>query len=420
MADVPDFLRGVLAISSIIPENNTISRALSHATKPRIPKRGCRIAPSTLRPHVLASDRIGKWKTPFSSSHSAHVSTYLPPSVCNLVFEVSLASLEEKTRSNYGAGLLRFTQFCDAFNIPEALRMPAPEWLLAAFAASAAGSVSSSCADTWLSGLSFWHAVNGAPWNGANQLRIAKAAIKKMVPVTSKRGKRPPVTLAHMLALLHGLDLTNSRDAAVYACATCLWKGVCRGGEFLVPSGSKFDPKYHVTRGTLIKWARLASGVEWVKVFIPWSKTTHELGANIILTACDDITNPLPPLRHHLTVNASVPDSAPFFAYETSDGGWAPLTKDGFMSICNGIWATAGYDVMYQHGFRIGGATDLLLKGTPPDIVMAQGRWASPQSFMLYWRKIEEILPLFLSRTFVIDRLSQLSTAMATFSARYK
>src|SRR5882762_2831063 len=88
-------------------------------------------------------------------------------------------------------------------------------------------------------------------------------------------------------------------DAAVYACATSLWKGVSRGGEFLVPSGSTFDPKYHVTkgtltRGTLTRWARLASGIEWLKIF------THELGADIILTACDDITNPLPPLRHHL------------------------------------------------------------------------------------------------------------------------
>ena len=39
-----------------------------------------------------------------------------------------------------------------------------------------------------------------------------------------------------------------------------------------------------------------------------------------------------------------------------------------------------------------------MLGGTPPDIVMVQGRWASARSFVLYWRKIEEILPsLFVS-----------------------
>ena len=108
------------------------------------------------------------------------------------------------------------------------MRMPAPEWLLAAFAVIAAGSVSSSCVEGWLSGLSFWHSVNGAEWKGGNQLRIAKAAVKKMVPESLKRVKRPLVTLEHMLALLKGLDLSNSFDVMVWACAVTLWKGVCR------------------------------------------------------------------------------------------------------------------------------------------------------------------------------------------------
>jgi hypothetical protein len=305
-------------------------------------------------------------------SFSNSIDVFLPPSIRQLVFNVSLSSLEEKTRSNYGAGLLRFTQFCDAFNIPEAMRMPAPEWLLAAFTAVAAGSVSSSCVEGWLSGLSFWHSVNGAEWKGSNQLRIAKAAVKKMVPESSKRVKRPPVTLEHMFALLKGLDLSNSFDVAVWACATTLWKGVCRGGEFLVPSMNKFDPKYHVTRGTRVKWAKLATGLEWVGINIPWTKTTHEKGALIVLTACDKVTNPIPPLRHHLRVNGKVPPDAPFFAFETSEG-WVPLTKDWFMGRCNEIWKAAGFEELLQHGFRIGGATDLLLRGTPPDIVMVQG-----------------------------------------------
>lgn len=387
--------------------------------KARRPKPDCHIIPSNFRPHVFASDRLAAWKTPFVASHSRLVSTHLPPAVNDFLFNIAMSSLEEKTRSNYGAGLLRFTQFCDAFDLPEELRMPAPEWLLAAFAASAAGSVSGTCLDSWLSGLSFWHSVNGATWNGGNQLRISKNAVKKLTPSSSRRAKRPPVTLAHMLALLNALDLSNSRDAAMWACACTLWKGICRSGEFLVPSRAKFNPTRHVTRGTTFKWSSLASGIRWVGVFVPWTKTTHEQGATIILTECDDVTNPLPPLEHHLSVNASVPDSAPLFAFETADGGWEPLTKSFFMSQCNAIWAAAGFDALQGHGFRIGGATDLLLKGTPPDIVMAQGRWASAQSFILYWRKIEEILPLYLSRTFVLDRLSQLSTAMSAFSSKY-
>jgi hypothetical protein len=129
------------------------------------------------------------------------------------------------------------------FNIPKELRMPAPEWLLAVFTAVAAGSVSRSCVNGWLSGISFWHSVNGAKWNGENQLQIAKAAVSKMVPKSSKQEKRLPVTLEWMLALLKGLDFSNSLDSAVWACTVTLFKDVCRGSKFLVPSCGTFNKK---------------------------------------------------------------------------------------------------------------------------------------------------------------------------------
>jgi len=108
----------------------------------------------------------------------------------------------------------------------------------------------------------------------------------------------------------------------------------------------------------------------------------------------------------------------PFFTFETSEG-WAPLTKDWFMGRCNEIRKAAGYEELLQHGFWIGGATDLLLRGTPPDIIMVQGRWASHCLFVLYWRKIEDILPLFLSCTFIIDHMTQLTNSMKDFCSKY-
>jgi hypothetical protein len=125
---------------------------------------------------------LGLWKTPHGQLYTDSVEQYLPKLVCTLLFNVSLSSLKEKTRSNYRAGFLQFTQFCDAFKIPEKLQMPAPEWLLATFTAVAAGSVSRSCVDGWLSGISFWHLINSTQWNGDNQLWIAKAAVSKLVP----------------------------------------------------------------------------------------------------------------------------------------------------------------------------------------------------------------------------------------------
>jgi hypothetical protein len=255
--------------------------------------------------------------------------------------------------------------------------MPAPEWLLAAFTAVTAGSVSRSCVDGWLSGILFWHSVNGAKWNGDNQLQIAKAAVSKMVPESSKKEKRLPVMLEHMLALVKCLDLSNSFDSAVWACVVTLFKGVFRGGEFLVPSYGAFKSKYHVTRNTSLKWGKLATGLEWLNIRIPWTKTTPSEGALITLTACDEVTNPLPAVRHHLRVNATVPNTALFFSFVTAVG-WEPLTKDWFISRCNAIWKEAGFeDELLIHGFRIGGATEMLMRGTLLDIVMVQGHWLS-------------------------------------------
>ena len=77
-----------------------------------------------------------------------------------------------KTLSNHGAGLLRFTQFCDAMNIPEDLQIPTPKWLLSHLVATTgAGSVGAGAMRSWLLGLELWHIVNLTPWLGAGHLK---------------------------------------------------------------------------------------------------------------------------------------------------------------------------------------------------------------------------------------------------------
>jgi len=96
--------------------------------------------------------------------------------------------LGKDTRSNSGAGLLRFTQFCDNINIPESERMPASADLPSAFLSNAAGTISNSTANSWMAGLHYWHTVNGAIWNGADSdlLRHLRRGLVKLVPLNSK------------------------------------------------------------------------------------------------------------------------------------------------------------------------------------------------------------------------------------------
>jgi hypothetical protein len=395
------------------PPNATHSRK-----KPRKPKNGNELSASAFRPHVLARDRLRLWSAPHSDSFRLSVLEQLPLNDVLQLFDVMLVSIETKTRENYGAGLLRFHQYCDSRHIPEARRMPASDFLLASFIASWAGKVAATTAQNWLAGLHFWHNLHGAPWFGHSILRSASAGLAKVVPESSKRPRRPPVTLEHMHALFRGLDLSNAFDASVFAVACTAFWSCCRLGELIIVSTSSFDPSRHVSRSSSFIRRSPSDGVKYSVLHIPWTKTSHIEGADVIISNLDDITNAFTAINHHLTANATVPLDAPFFAYETANGGWAAMTKPWFLARCNQVWRSADLLELTGHCFRIGGATELLLRGVPPDVVAVQGRWKS-RAFLEYWRKIESILPLFVTASFSDSRAAMINSSMDSFARRY-
>ncbi|GBE88970.1 hypothetical protein SCP_1403780 [Sparassis crispa] len=328
-----------------------------------------------------------------------------------------LSSLDPGTRKNYGTGLLHFTQFCDCLAISEDLRMSAAEPLLAAFIVQWSRSVARSTVDTWMVGLSFWHALHGAPWQGVKMLKVTCAAISKTAPALKE--KHALVTVEHLYALHANLDLSDSFDAAVYAVACIAFWCCHRLGELVIPSVGAFDPVKHVVRAVPVAYHTLPGGTQYTVFHVPWIKTTKQLSADIIATEFGDPSSAVIALRHHLQANARVPAHAPFFVFETSDtAGWALMTCDWFLNHVNVAWAAAGFEHLTRHCFRIGGATELLLRGTHPDVVATQGSWKS-RAFLEYWRKIESILPLFISQSFTFSRLQLTSSAMDSFKKKY-
>lgn len=386
---------------------------------PRQPLEENQYAYSVLRPFCLASKRLFCWTTPASIPFRNNLIAQLGPLDARAILEVQIFSLDEKTRENYAAGLLHFTQYCDSRQIPEEQRMPASEVLLCGFTTiSATGKVSRSCVDNWIAGLHFWHTLNGAPWFGDNSLRITKGRITKLVPESSRREKRPPVTIEHMHSLKLGLTLTNSFDATVWATTCTAFWSCCRLGELLIPSAFTFDPAKHVAHGARTAFTRSSNNVHSALFHIPWTKVTHKLGADIIITSNGDPADPLDALKNHLKINVAVPSHAPYFAYETSSG-FAPLTRDWFMARCEAVWHAAGLPLLQGHAFRIGGATELLLRGVHPDVVAVQGQWKS-KSFLEYWRKIEGILSLFISHSFHGARAALTTQTMKAYEKHHR
>lgn len=62
-----------------------------------------------------------------------------------------------RTRESYGAGPLRFNQFCDRENIPEGSRMSASAYLLTAVIVDACGKTTGSAVRNWINGLQLWY-----------------------------------------------------------------------------------------------------------------------------------------------------------------------------------------------------------------------------------------------------------------------
>jgi hypothetical protein len=52
-----------------------------------------------------------------------------------------------------------------------------------------------------------------------------------------------------MSVLRAALDLSNTRESAIWAVACTAWRDCARLGEVLVDSASAFNPDRHVTRG---------------------------------------------------------------------------------------------------------------------------------------------------------------------------
>lgn len=185
-----------------------------------------------------------------------------------------------------------------------------------------------------------------------------------------------------------------------------------------IRSRNSYDPAKNVARTPRPSFKSLPGGARYARFHVPWTKTTKFAGADVILTEVADPSDPKTALDHHLRANAAIPSDAPLFSFETAEGGWAPMTRDWFLDRCNTIWVAEGLGRLSGHCFRIGGATELLLRGTHPDVVATQGGWKS-RAFLEYWRKIEAILPLFISNSFDKSRLHLVEKSMMVFKKKY-
>jgi hypothetical protein len=234
--------------------SDSVTTTISSATrKPRKPRSDRMLTPNPLRPRVtsrvMAVDRIYSWRTPYGLSHDESLLAELPPALVESAKMSITGALATSSRSTYAAGLLRFNQFCDRWQISEGTCMPASYALLCAFIGNHKGATSGRTIKSWLSGIRAWHLINHAPWYGDDEwVQMARTSANREGS-QHKRPLRAPVSIEHLLALRRALVLlSNPFHAAIWAIALVTFFGCRRLGETTVKSASSFDPGLHVLR----------------------------------------------------------------------------------------------------------------------------------------------------------------------------
>jgi hypothetical protein len=177
----------------------------------------------------------------------------------------------------------------------------------------------------------------------------------------------------------------HTLDVACLAAAACAFWGQARLGELLP---SKSSPSLHPSLPSRTNLLPISpSGASRI-LHLPWTKTSRSKGEDIVLCRQHFNVDPLSALSCHLSINAPPPD-LPLFSF-VYGAHHRILSRSRFLARCNAIWGPLGFPTITGHSFRIGGTTELLVRGVPPDIVKCLGRWSS-DSFLRYWRSLEDI-----------------------------
>lgn len=302
---------------ALLPSSNPL---LSHPKSVPVKLEVAPVKPETpkkiaFRPKVAAADRIRSWSTPFSLESDSLLRSSLPHNLVLKLQNTIFKALAPNTRNAYGAGILRFNEFCDKYMIPEEQRMPASHTLLAAFIADHSGSCSGSCVKNWLSGIKAWHDFHGAPWHGDNRMVHLACSTASKEGTSFSRLKRHPITKSHLIAIHSRIDQHNATHIAFWALALSTFWGCRRLGELTIPSLSSFDSKMHVTRSTNVTFKMKGSSPSSISFCIPWTKSTREKGGEVILTTHSDILCPVTALLLHLKARYPYYPAEPCLTY---------------------------------------------------------------------------------------------------------
>ncbi|KAF5344196.1 hypothetical protein D9757_015269 [Collybiopsis confluens] len=354
------------------------------------------IAPSALRPHCAAKERLVTWKPArlriFRDSEGRRMDS-VDSELASWVQCVMSYGFAESTLGSYAAGLLSFHVFCDSRNVEEEQRAPCSSDLLTSWIATMAGSFAGTLVKNYVNGLRAWHLIHRVEWNiNQAELSTIMAGAERLQPDKSRQKKRQPFTVSYISKILADLNPADSLDAACRACLTTSFYCVARLGELTVPTIKDFRAEDHVTTAN-VKTGQDRNGFTTQIIHVPHTKSNPLEGEDIYFSKQLDSTDPDSVLNHHLQFNMPSPHEHLFtYSSKSSKGSVRkPLTKSTFVARIHKAAKRQGLELLQGHGIRIGATLEYLLRGVPFDAIRVLGRWKS-DAFLTYLRKHAEIM----------------------------
>lgn len=277
----------------------------------------------------------------------------------------------DNTKRAYATHRRTYLKFCALLRRNPA---PADERLVCLFAAWLARSLSYKSIKLYLHIITLIHKERGLPSPCIENFQLSQT-LRGIRRVKGDRvSPKAPITPELLSYIRSRLDLSKSRDRAVWAASMVMFVGLLRRSNVMPPSVVGFAPDKHLCRSDI------SVTDQGYQVIIKWSKTNQFRQTPTRIYLPRKKGHPLCPVMALYLVLREAPKDGrvPGIGYY-EQGVYYPLTPPTFIQVLREALTGAGVEpASYAgHSFRRGGATWLHNCGASTEMIKLTGQWSS-------------------------------------------
>jgi hypothetical protein len=226
-------------------------------------------------------------------------------------------------------------------------------------------------------------------WEGGLRLPQLLKGIARKYPSLVR--KRAPVTLEVLWEWFQLLDLKKNLHMELWVAILLAFFGLMRKSEFAVPVGVEFDPRWHLSRGSVVFVFDASGNKTGMKIFLARAKCDQEgKGIWIHFAFVGGWLCPVSWLALMLKRRPNGRRLEPLFMSSSGRGMSTVQFSNAVQALAVLSPACEGADVT-AHSLRIGGAMVLFEAGASDSVIMMLGRWKG-DSFRAYLRSSSAVV----------------------------